>query len=128
MSFYRETKIKAVRKARQCCGCCKTIDVGAPAVECASADSEGFWSGTYHAECRAAECAYNELKDYRYGDDWWPLYEIEFDDWPWLIEDFPAVADRMGITAEKYWQAVDRYASVWKSKPAEHQPKDQHHG
>lgn len=113
MSFYREQPVKSVRKARQCVGCGKTITVGSPALECAGTGPDGFWSGTYHDDCRKAECAFNDLKDYRYGDEWYPLYEIEFDDWEWLIAEFPAVAERMGITADRYQAAVERHKSFW---------------
>lgn len=121
MSFYREKPIKAVRKARQCMGCCKQIEVGSPALECAGHWEGDFWSGTYHAECREAECAFNKLKDYRFGDEWYPLFEIEFDDWEWLMADFPAVAERMGITSEKHADAVKRHQSFWVT------PQDQPH-
>ena len=110
MSFYRERAIKSTRKERQCYGCCRTIAVGSEALECAGTGTDGFWSGTYHTDCRKAEIAFNDLKDYRWGDEWYALHEIEFEDWDWLIDEFPAVADRMGITVEKHREAVERHA------------------
>lgn len=113
MGFYREAPIKAVRKARQCCGCGVVIEVGLPALSCAGRNDDGFWEGTYHPDCRAAENALNDLKDYRCGDDWYSLWEIEFDDWEWLMAEFPTVAERMKITPDRHTEAVTRYASFW---------------
>lgn len=107
MSFYRETIIKAVRKPRQCVGCCAMINVGESALDCSGKHDGDFWSATYHQECRAAECALNDLRDYRDGDDWMALSDIEWDDWLWLIIDHPLVAERMRITAERYQKVVD---------------------
>ena len=110
MGFYRETLIKAVRKARQCCACSRVIDSGMPALNCAGSGPDGFWAADYHTECRAAEIGFNDLKDYRWGDEWYPLHEMEFDDWQWLLAEYPIVAERMNITSERYQEAVSRYA------------------
>lgn len=91
MSFYREKPIKAVRKARQCIGCCNRIEVGSPALECAGHWEGDFWSGTYHAECRAAELAYNDLVGLP-GDEWIALHEMDSEDWQWALDNFPVVA------------------------------------
>ena len=108
MSFYRETIVKAVRKPRQCIGCCATVNVGEPALDCSGHYNGDFWSATYHQECRAAECALNDLHDLRSGDDWMGLSDIEWDDWPWLIAEHPVVAGRMKVTTERYQDAVER--------------------
>ena len=117
MSFYREKPIKAVRKSRQCMGCRKQIEIGASALECAGHWEGDFWSGTYHAECRKAECAYNDLVG-QTGDEWCALGEMDSEDWGWLIETFPVVAERMAITAERIEQAAERRASFWSNTPA----------
>lgn len=108
MSFYRETAIKSVRKPRICAGCRSMIEVGQPALDCAGHNDGDFWACAFHPECRAAEIALNDLKDFRFGDDWFPLEEIENDDWLWLLEDHPAVAARMKITRERYERSTAR--------------------
>lgn len=104
MSFYSEKLVRSVRKARRCMGCCRTIEVGSSALECAGVWEGDFWSGTYHTDCRAAELALNKLHDL-YADEWMSLDDMERDDWPWLIEVFPAVAERKGITTERFNEA-----------------------
>ena len=55
-----------------------------------------FSTAIYHPECREAEIAYNnEVLGYAWGDDWWPLSEIDRDDWPWLTETHPIAAARV---------------------------------
>lgn len=100
MGFYRERNIKAVRKARNCCGCGHRIEAGEPALEC-SGKQDDFWSGTYHHDCRAAECDLNSIRDTCWSDDWSLLSDIELDEWSWLIETYPTVAARLNITAER---------------------------
>lgn len=107
MSFYRETIIKAVRKPRYCVGCGAMINAGESALDCSGMHDGDFWSATYHHGCRAAECGLNDLHDYRSGDDWIALGDIDWEDWPWLIEEHPAVAKRMNITAERYQKVMD---------------------
>lgn len=107
MSFYSERPIKAVRKTRACDGCGTPLAVGQPALKC-SGNHDGFWSGTYHLECREAEIALNKLHDCWGGDDWMSLcHDLEWDDYPWLIEKFPAVAERKKVTTERYEEIRD---------------------
>lgn len=101
MSFTVERPIKAVRKARPCCGCRQQVEVGQKAIRWVGADGGDFGSVIYHPECRKAEIALNDLQDYRLGDDWTQLRDMERDDWPWLLKKHPAVAARFGITAER---------------------------
>lgn len=120
MGFYRERLVKAVRKARRCCACGQAIEVGQSALDCAGHYDGDFWSDTYHPDCRAAECQLNDLHG---AEEWMMLDEIEWDDWPWLLEDHPAVAARMGITNARYDEAVEserRCREAWMSreKPA----------
>ncbi len=117
MSFYRETPVKAVRKQRSCYGCSSPIAVGASALQCAGTGPDGFWHATYHTECRTAECALNDLKDYRFGDEWQGLFEIEWDDWEWLLAEHPIVAERMKITAEKLAEVTESHAARWRTTP-----------
>lgn len=107
MSFYRETVIKAVRKPRYCAGCGAIINAGERALDCSGKHNGDFWSAIYHQECRVAECALNDLRDYRWNDEWAALSGIEWEDWPWLIEEHPAVAKRRKITAERYQKVAD---------------------
>jgi hypothetical protein len=101
MSFYRETQVKSVRKARQCLGCQRRIEVGQPALNCSGNWDGDFWAGTYHTDCRDAEVAHNKECG-SFGNEWQALHEIEWDAWPWLIEAFPTVAARMNATTERY--------------------------
>ena len=120
MGFYSENPIKAIRKARQCDGCGRFFEIGCPALKCAGVEDGQFWSATYHVECRRAEIALNELHDIRFGDEWMPLSDIDWEDFPWLIEGFPEVAARMKITTKRFeriqrereetyraWRAID---------------------
>ena len=112
MGFYRENVIKAVRKERRCYGCSRTIVVGAPAVDCAGNYDGEFWSATYHDDCRKAEVALNDLHD-SYLDEWMNLdADMEWEDWPWLIDTFPTVAERMGITKERHDKIAGQQARV----------------
>lgn len=116
MSFYSERTIKSVRKARACSGCNRKIEVGETALEC-SGKSDDFWSGTYHHGCRAAEIALNELHEVWGGNDWMNLgSDMEWEDWPWLIEAFPNVAARMGITTERFISIRDEQDRVRKAR------------
>lgn len=101
MSFVSERPVKAIRKARKCCGCRQMVEVGQPAIVWAGMKDGDFGYLTYHRECRAAEIGLNRLHDTRWDDEWSTLRDMEFDDWPWLLEEYPAVAARFDITAER---------------------------
>lgn len=96
--FYRETIIKAVRKARVCGGCGRTIARGSEAVDLAGHYDGDFWSATYHVECRKAEI---DLNGEHQAEEWIHLSEFEPDDWEVILQDHPIVAARLGITAER---------------------------
>lgn len=116
MSFYSERSIKAVRKARACNGCGVRLEVGEPALGCAGHYDGEFWSAAYHHDCRAAEIGLNDLHDVRPGYDWMNLADdMEWEDWPWLIETFPDVAERMKITTERFEKVRDERESVRKA-------------
>lgn len=113
MSFYSERHIKSVRKARQCCGCTSMLNVGDPALACSGRNYDNdFWDGAYHHDCRDAELALNKLHD-THWDEWVSLAEIEWDDYPWLLADFPTVAARMNITQERYDNIAAEQARMW---------------
>jgi hypothetical protein len=97
VSFTRETLVKSVRKRHVCDGCGRHIQIGGPASRWAGMTDGDFGTAIYHPDCRAAEVELNDNRDWRYGDDWWPLGEIEHEEWPWLIESYPAVAERIGF-------------------------------
>ena len=120
MGFYSQTPINAIRKARQCDGCGRLVETGCSALKCAGVEDGQFWSATYHNDCRSAEIALNELHDIRFDDEWMPLSDIDWEDYPWLIKGFPEVAARMNITLERFeriqrereetdraWRAID---------------------
>lgn len=114
--FYNERTIKSVRKARPCLGCGRRIEVGETALGCAGHYDGDFWSGAYHHDCRSAEIGLNRLHDVRGGDEWMNLGDdMEWEDWPWLVEDFPAVAARMGITTERFEEVRDERERVRKA-------------
>jgi hypothetical protein len=101
MTFYTERSVKAIRKPRPCSSCGIRVERGSSALIC-TGNHDGFWSGTFHVDCREVEVALNALYDNYSGDDWMSLTDIEWDDWPWLIADHPTVAARMGITTERF--------------------------
>lgn len=115
MTFYRERQIKSVRKARRCTGCSDLIAVGQPALDCSGHYDGDFWSATFHSDCRAAELGLNKLHDTMH-DEWMSLDDMEWEDWPWLIEEFPAVAARMNITTEKYEEARAEDERLWRAR------------
>jgi hypothetical protein len=117
MSFYRERPIKSVRKPRRCAGCTSMIAAGSVALDISGKQWGGdFWSQTFHPECRAAEVELNKLHDTRYSDDWAALADIDWEDWGWLLESFPIVAERMRITAERLNEVTEereRCRAAW---------------
>jgi hypothetical protein len=98
MSFARETAVKAVRKRHVCDGCRKHIEIGQPAKRWAGMADGHFDAVIYHADCRLAEIALNDILDTHGPDEWCALCDIEDEDRPWLIEAFPAVAARIGFS------------------------------
>jgi len=99
--FYFEATVKKTRKHHLCSGCARAIEIGSAALRYSGVFSGDFCSHIHHPECRAAEIDLNSLHDVRNGDDWLALTDMEPDDWTWLLEAHPQVAERMAITAEK---------------------------
>lgn len=100
MSFFTDRDVKATRKPHACEGCGKLIAAASPAWYFSQLWDGCFSAGYYHTDCRKAEVELNELKDFRSGDDWLSLCEVrdEPDDIAWLVQDYPVVAARMGLT------------------------------
>lgn len=96
MSFASTRTVKAVRKAHKCVGCDRMIEIGQPAERWSGMTDGDFASVIYHVDCRAAEIELNKLASTDW-DEWMGLADIEDDDWDWLIEEYPAVAARMGL-------------------------------
>ena len=74
------------------------IEVNEPAVNWSGLTDGDFSTVYYHPECRIAEIAINNLHR-TFGDEWMGLHEIDDEDRPWLREEHPVVAQRMGILA-----------------------------
>lgn len=104
MSFTNEKAIKATRKDHRCIGCEHIIPAGSAAIRWSGMTDGDFSSVVYHTDCRAAEIDLNNAYDTR-GDEWMGLHEMEWEDWPWLLESYPAIAERRGVTMEKYREA-----------------------
>lgn len=100
MSFCVVRSVKATRKPHKCVGCGKLIETSSPALYFKQVWEGEFDAGYYHIDCREAEVKLNELKDFRSGDDWVSLCEVpnEPDDIAWLVQVYPIVAARMGLT------------------------------
>lgn len=100
MGFSSETTHTA-RKAHRCDACNAAIDAGSRYVRWAGTTDGDFSDAKFHPDCRVAEIALNKLSGTDW-DEWMGLQDMEGDDWPWLIADFPFVATRMGITQARY--------------------------
>lgn len=98
MSYASTRNIKATRKPHRCDGCGKQIETGSPAFYWAGDCDGEFYSAHYHTECRALECAWNDLLDYS-GDEFTALptliSDIEPDDRIWIEVEWPIVAARI---------------------------------
>lgn len=97
MSFTNEYAVKAVRKRYRCDICPVHIEAGEPAVRWAGMSDGEFYSSVFHPDCREAEVAYNELCGPNW-DEWYRLDEMEDDSHEWLIAEYPAVAERFGLS------------------------------
>lgn len=112
MSFSRETPIKAIRKARPCDACKQTVTVGEPAISWAGVTDGDFYAVIWHPECRAAELALNKLHG-SYPDEWISLgFEVDSEDYPYLMEEHPVVAERMGLPGYFVGEIVEEIARL----------------
>lgn len=97
MSFNREYDVKAVRKSRRCDVCRAPIEIGFPAIRWVGMIDDEFGTLIFHPDCRGAEIAYNRMTNCNW-DEWYSLAsDLEPDDHAWLLDEWPAVAARMGI-------------------------------
>jgi hypothetical protein len=97
--FYSEQIVK-VRKPRPCAGCSQRIEKGERALTYSGKFEGDFGSFTLHPDCREAELAWNKMAG-TYADEFIALGELEADEWEWLLAEFPNVAARMNVTAER---------------------------
>lgn len=120
MSFINEKAVESIRKARRCSGCTHMIEVGSPAISWAGMTDGEFNTATYHPECREAEIALNKLQDTYSADEWSSLADIDWEDHRWLLEEYPEIAARRGITAETIREIEEERArchAAWRAKP-----------
>ncbi len=98
--FVNERPVKATRKLATCAACGTHIQIGEPAIRWAGITDGEFSSAAYHPDCREAEIRMNrECGSAAY--DWFALSERDPDDDDWIAVNFPAVAERLGITTTK---------------------------
>lgn len=98
MTDFQTTKpVKAIRKPAFCEHCNTMIDVGSPAIKTSGSYEGDFYSVYCHPECEAAGTAYATMTGY-WGEEFQRLHELDSEDWPWIIEEHPAVAIRMNLT------------------------------
>ena len=93
--FTKFRDIKSTRASHKCSGCTRAIFPGSPAFYFAGLFDGYFGYGYYHTDCRAAEVGLNDLKDYRNGDDWILLSDLDSEDREWLADEYPTVYARM---------------------------------
>lgn len=114
--FYSERIVK-VRKPRPCEGCGVIIGKGEQALTYSGRFDGYFGSFTHHIECRQAEVDLNKKVSTSF-DEWYPLSEIDPDDWQWLLEKHPAVAARKNITAERIQDRDAEQKRLWEWRMA----------
>lgn len=85
------------RKAKTCDQCCTLIQVGQRYRKQVYEDG-GLQTYRAHEDCDKAATFYAKLADIRPGDDFPNLdNDLMPEDYGWLLEKFPAVADRFNI-------------------------------
>ena len=100
MSFSGVRMIKSCRKACRCLQCNRIIEVGQPKATLSGVYEGDFYSCDEHPECYAAAEEYGSAPTWT--SDARPMLCEDIDrkyDGPWLLEEFPVVAARLGITA-----------------------------
>lgn len=99
--FYSCAKVRAAKQHR-CEQCRKPIEVGTMHWKSAQVHDGEFGGYREHFECRAAWSTLNyDIRDIpRYeGAPFLCDDEHDPDDRPWMVEQFPVVAERLGWTA-----------------------------
>ncbi|MFC3697049.1 hypothetical protein ACFOOJ_06310 [Sphingobium xenophagum] len=120
--FYSERVVK-VRKPRHCDGCGTMLAKGEQALTYSGRFNGDFGSFSHHLECRQAELALNMLVTSGF-DEWYALSEIEPDDWKWLLAEFPIVAARKNITAERIREYDDEQKRLWEWRMEESRKRE----
>lgn len=109
--FLGERTIRKTRKSHVCESCQSAIAPGSTAIYSTSVQDGQFFAWYNHAECRAAETAWNQWADH-YADEYqwlWEIFEDGGEDVPWLAAEFPLVAGRMGIMLEGMERPAAQY-------------------
>lgn len=112
MSDCYSEKVVKIRKPRNCHGCGTLMNKGEEALSYSGKFDGDFGSFTLHTDCREAELAWSKMAG-TYADEFVGLGEVEADDWPWLLESYPAVAARMNITAERIAEHQAERERIW---------------
>lgn len=94
------------------------IDKGERALTYSGKFNGDFGHFTLHPECREAELAWNKMVG-SYGDEFFGLSELEPDDWEWLLSEYPIVAARMNVTAERITDYKAEQQRMWEYRMAE---------
>ena len=103
----REETIKAVRKPHLCIACLKLVKVGKQAITWVGLSDGDFNAVYYHPECRKAEIAINDLYDYRFGDEWIQLCDVDSEDYRFLKSEHPIAYKRLLMSREQYDKEPD---------------------
>jgi len=100
--FHHERVIKSTRGVHVCEQCGTVIEIGSKAYHHAGVYWGDFYSSYQHVECQAAGNAYAEMTGC-WGEDYmWFQHQLEDrDDELWLLENYPIVAGRLGLTQDE---------------------------
>jgi len=115
--FHEFRRIKSTRKDHRCESCPRPIPKGSRATYISGKSEGELYSFHQHEDCHAAAAAYANLHGL-YGEEW-PWFAEDPDllkeATPFLIDEFPEVAERLGIeiperTEEQKQRARNRWA------------------
>jgi len=101
--FSSKTSVKAVRKPHECDQCGTSINVGEPAIYCRGLWDGYFYSTYQHPECEEAGMKYARETGY-WGEEFTWFQHVDLDEYDlkaWLLENAPAVAERLLVTIEE---------------------------
>lgn len=103
MTFHCDTFVIRTRKEHYCEQCGKMISVGSGAFKYVGSGYDGFYNGHMHDECYYASREYAEMCD-AWGEEypWFQHMELEHEDRQWLLDTYPALAERLRIWQEPY--------------------------
>jgi hypothetical protein len=96
-NFQSSTTIKRTRNRHTCQHCGRLIEIGAAASKTAGIYEGDFYSDYSHVECADAAHDYATMHD-AWGDDYVWLHDMsEQEDFKWLLENHPIVAERLNV-------------------------------